>query len=164
MGRLWAFPAVLFPGLWIACACAPLWAALWPVSGLACVPVPLPGCVALCALCGGCVHLCAAVPGLWLLRSVHRPGVACGRLWRDREKPGQTVQAPPGRKRTAAGIAPGAALWLYLFIFSNSDRIAKGIIKIIRTINIFDFHPLFKTLYYIASMWEWFSIPPAFLL
>lgn len=32
----------------------PLWAALWPVSGLACVPVPLPGCVALCALCGGC--------------------------------------------------------------------------------------------------------------
>ena len=35
---------------------------------------------------GGSVHLCAAVPGLWLLRSVHRPGVACGRLWRDREK------------------------------------------------------------------------------
>ena len=54
VGRLWAFPAVLFPGLWIACACAPLWAALWLVSGLACVPVPLPGCVALCALCGGC--------------------------------------------------------------------------------------------------------------
>lgn len=52
------FRRCYFPGLWIACACAPLWAALWPVSGLACVPVPLPGCVALCALCGGCGRGC----------------------------------------------------------------------------------------------------------
>ena len=63
-------------------------------------------------------------------------------LWRDREKPGQAVQAPPGRKRTAAGIAPGAALWFYLFIFNNSDRIANGIIKSTKRTNIFNFHPL----------------------
>ena len=63
-------------------------------------------------------------------------------LWRDREKPGQAVQAPPGRKRTAAGIAPGAALWFYLFIFNNSNRIANGIIKSTKRTNIFNFHPL----------------------
>ena len=114
MGRLWAFPAVLFPGLWIACACAPLWAALWPVSGLACVPVPLPGCVALCALCGGCVHLCAAVPGLWLLRSVHRPGVACGGT---EKSPGKLYKLYPGAKEPPPGLHPGR---LCGFIYSFS--------------------------------------------
>ena len=64
------------------------------------------------------------------------------------KKPGQAVQAPPGRKRTAAGIAPGAALWFYLFIFNNSDRIANGIIKSTKRTNIFDFHPLYYAALY----------------
>lgn len=149
VGRFRAFPAVLFPGLWIACPCAPLLAALWPVSGLACTPVPLPGCVALWRLWAGVygtactrgrlcppVRRCPGAVALALCPSFRRG------LWRDREKPGQAVQAPPGRKRTAAGIAPGAALWFHLFIFSNSDRIANGIIKSTKRTNIFDFHPL----------------------
>lgn len=151
---LWAFTGGLrrfpFPGgsvpLWgcaIACTCAPLWAWLY---GTACTR-------------GGSVHLCAAVPGLWLLRSVPLsivPAWPVAALWAavcyggtmDREKPGQAVQAPPGRKRTAAGIAPGAALWFHLFIFSNSDRIANGIIKSTSKINIFDFHPLYYAALY----------------
>ena len=101
-----------------------------------------------------CGRLCGAFRGLpvplypcpvaWLCApSVAAVGVAV--LWAvqwDREKPGQAVQAPPGRKRTAAGIAPGAALWFHLFIFSNSNRIANGIIKSTNKTNIFDFHPL----------------------
>lgn len=138
VGRLWAFPAVLFPGA--------------------------VDCLRLCAAVGGsvtCFGACLCPCTLARLRGSVRPlwrlwawvyGTACTRggcvhhsrrgLWRDREKPGQAVQAPPGRKRTAAGIAPGAALWFHLFIFSNSDRIANGIIKSTKRTNIFDFHPL----------------------
>ena len=94
-----------FPGLWIACACAPLWAALWPVSGLACVPVPLPGCVALCALCGG-----------------------CGRVLR-RGCDGASRAACP---LYAAGIAPGAAVlsiaraWSCGRLYGDGQRKARA--------------------------------------
>ena len=83
----------------------------------------------------------------------------------DREKPGQAVQAPPGRKRTAAGIAPGAALWFHLFIFSNSDRIAKGIIKRTSNTNIFIFTPPLSIMRRcIVSLWGFLAPPGAFLL
>ena len=74
-GYKWCFRRCMFPGLWIACPCAPLWAALWSVSGLACTPVPLPGCVALCVLCGGCGRL--SVRGCAVALSI----VPAWRLW-----------------------------------------------------------------------------------
>ena len=145
-------------------------------------------CLRLCAAVGGsvaCFGACLCPCTLSRLRGSVRPlwrlwawvyGTACTRggcgsctlsrrpssrhgLWRDREKPGQAVQAPPGRKRTAAGIAPGAALWFHLFIFSNSDRIANGIIKSTKRTNILIFTPSFMRRC-IVCMWG-FLVPPA---
>ena len=114
----------------------PLWR-LWRD----CTRAGLSGCA--CGIVGGCPGAvpCPAsrrgsVPGrrVWNTPAAFPVVIArAGRLWAvvelDREKPGQAVQAPPGRKRTAAGIAPGAALWFHLFIFKSSEKIANGIIK-----------------------------------
>lgn len=150
---VWEYPRRRCVALWRLWAA--LWACLYPCARLrrGSVPLwPVEDCTR-----GGSVHLCVAVGcGCPAGAVVEYPGrlspvaalsiARAGRLWailcRDREKPGQAVQAPPGHKRTAAGIAPGAALWFHLFIFSNSDRIANGIIKSTNKTNIFDFHPL----------------------
>lgn len=79
-------------------------------KGLPVVPVPLPGYVALCALCSGYVRL-----------SVRRPGVAAT----GQKKPGQAVQAPPGRKRTAFGIVPGGGSCLFVH-FQQPGQDRKG--------------------------------------
>ena len=154
-------PAFLYPRR--LALCGRLCGAFMGVSG-GVVPGAV-DCLRLCAAVGGSVacfgaclcpctlaRLRGSVRPLWrLCPPVRRcPGAVAlalcpssrRGLWRDREKPGQAVQAPPGRKRTAAGIAPGAALWFYLFIFNNSDRIANGIIKSTKRTNIFNFHPL----------------------
>lgn len=106
------------------------------------VAVPLYPCP-VAWLCASSVRRCGGVPRAALWYSVP-PG-----LWRrwTREKPGQAVQAPPGQKRTAAGIVPGAAL-VHLFIFKSSDKIANGIIKRTSNTNIFDFHPLYYAALY----------------
>ena len=124
------------------------------------VSVALCGACVLLALCGGSVRPVQFPGGVAV---VEYPGRRSAALWAavvcpvvqlpagvvawwtmDREKPGHAL---PGRKRTAAGIAPGAAL-VYLFIFKSSDKIANGIIKIIRTTNIFNFHPLYYAALY----------------
>ena len=63
---------------------------------------------------GGSVHLCAAVPGLWLLRSVHRPGVACGGT---EKSPGKLYKLHPDAKEPPPGLHPGR---LCGFIYSFS--------------------------------------------
>lgn len=133
-GSVACFRACLYsctpcPVAWL-CGLSRLWAGIMPGLSLCMPPGLHPG-----RLCRPSSRrgLCAAVGGSVTM---------------DREKPGQAVQAPPGRKRTAAGIAPGAALWFHLFIFSNSDRIANGIIKSTKRTNIFDFHPLYYAALY----------------
>lgn len=65
------------PGLWIACACAPLWAALWGFSGCDSMGVPPAALRGSVAAVGGSVGL--PVPlrpvAAWLC-----PSVACGGL------------------------------------------------------------------------------------
>ena len=102
------------PGVSVPPAACPLWAALWGVSGLACTPVPLPGCVALCALCGGC--------GRVLRRGCGGCGLAL---------PGVSIPRA-ACPLYAAGIAPGAAVlsiaraWSCGRLYGDGQRKARA--------------------------------------